>query len=164
MKIIYLSDPTNAIKPDRDILYSLKKKAEVKAIDIRKFDISKDMKKAIKNVMNCDLFLFHGQLGKFNRLTHYTIIENLKLLLEGTNAKKVLWFFDKIWMDKMVLLLEFYNSVDYIFLSDETWLKRFETYKIFPLHPAASEKKIKGKFKKELACDMGFYEAMYGVR
>jgi len=160
LKIVYLCDPTNPRLPDKEILYSLKKKAEVKVLDIRKIDL----KKSIKKVLGCDLVLFHGQMGRFDRATYFFILERLKILLEGTEAKKVLWILDKVWGERFELLMYFYDSVDYIFTSDDTWARRFQSEKIFPLHPAASERKIIGKFKKELACDIALIGEIYGGR
>ena len=138
MKIVYICDPQNMRVPDYDILHSLKKKAEVKVLDVRKLDL----KKAIKKVLDCDLVLFHGQMGKFDTATYYFVMERLKVLMEGTKAKKVLWMLDKIWGQRFELLMFFYDSMDYIFVNDDTWLKRVQSEKVFPLHTAASEKRI----------------------
>jgi hypothetical protein len=159
-KIVYLCDPTNPRLPDYEIYRSLKKKAQVKVLDVRKLDL----KKAMKNVLNCDLFLFHGQMGRFDKATYYFILERLKVLLEGTNAKKVLWLLDKIWGERFDILLYFLDSVDHIFVSDGTWAKRFKCDKVSVLHPAASAKKIKGKFRQEYACDIAVTGEMYAGR
>jgi hypothetical protein len=152
MKIVYICDPQNERLPDKEILYSLKKKGEVTVLDVRKIDL----KKSIKVVLNCDMVLFHGEMGNFDRATYLFVLDRLRVLLEGTKAKKVLWMMDKIWGQRFDLLLYFHDVVDYIFVNDDTWLRRFQSEKVFPLHSAASEKIIKGKFRKELACDVAF--------
>jgi len=160
MKIVYISDPDNLRLPDYDILKSLKKKHEVKVLNVRKLDL----KKAIKKVLACDLIIFHGQMGKFDSATYYFVLEQLKILMEGSNAKKALWMLDKIWGPRFQLLQYFYDSVDYIFVNDDTWLRRFRSEKIFPLHPGLPERKYKGHFKKELACDIAYFGEIYGRR
>jgi hypothetical protein len=159
-KIVYLGDFTNEVVPDKNILKSLQKRFEVKKIDVRKFNL----KRSIRDIMGCDLFLFHGQMGNFDKATYYYVLGNLKLLLEGTSAKKVLWMFDKIWFDKFGLLLEFEPIVDKVLVSDGTWMKRFDADKIHTLHPAAPDKPFKGKFRKEFACDIAYFGTVYGDR
>jgi Glycosyl transferases group 1 len=160
-KITYLGDFENPRLPDKDILYSLRKIAKVKAIDVRKFNL----KRAIKDVLGCDLFLFHGQMPNAeDKATYWFIIDRLRVLLQGSNAKKVLWLFDKIWGEKINMILEFANAADYIFVNDGTWLKRFETDNIFPMKQAASNISKRGKFKKEFACDIAYFGDIYGNR
>lgn len=153
MNIVYICDPTNERLPDKEIIYSLKKKGKVKVLDVRRIDL----KRSIKCVLNCDFVLFHGEMGKFDRATYLFVLDRLRVLLEGTKAKKVLWLLDKIWGERFDLLLYFHDVVDYIFVSDETWAKRFASDKVFVLHPAASERKIAGKFRKEMACDIALF-------
>lgn len=160
MKIVYLADVENPLLPDKDIYYSLKKMGDVKVFDVNKME----MKKIVVEAAKCDLFLFHGQIGDIDAGTQYLVLERLRIILGSCKGKKVLWFFEKIWRNKINIMLELYNSVDYIFVNDETWLKRFDTDKVFPLHPAAPEKSIKGKFNKEIACDIALVGNVYGQR
>jgi len=51
-----------------------------------------------------------------------------------------------------------------LFVNDDTWLRRFESDKIFPLHLGCSDKFEKGKFDPELECDIAFIGSLYGER
>jgi hypothetical protein len=141
-------------------LFSLKKKGKVIVHDVRKLD----MKRIVRDVVDCDLFLFHAQIGNYDAATQYLILERFRLILQGCGGKKVLWFFEKIWGSKINIITELHDFVDVIFVNDETWLKRFKTDKIFPLHAAAPEKRIRGKFNKELACDIALIGNLYQGR
>jgi len=160
MDITYLADLQNPFLPDKDILFSLKKYGKVRAVDIRKFDLRKEVKKSLKT----DLFLFHGQMGNFDEQTFNFVLDNLSLFLSGINGKKFLWFFNKIWLDNMKVILKFYDVCDRIYVSDGTWLKRFKTDRIKFLPPACSEKRIRGKFRKEMKCDIALFGGVYGNR
>lgn len=160
IKVVYMCDPTNPRLPDYDIYRSLKKKAKVRVLDVRKIDL----KKAMKTVLDCDLFLFHGQMGRFDKATYYFILERLKILLEGTPAKKVLWMMDKVWGERFDLMLYFMDSIDRVFVSDGTWAKRFQSDKVSVLHPASLAKKMRGKFNKGYSCDVAVIGEAYGGR
>lgn len=160
MKIVYLADLKNPRLPDKDIYYSLKKKGDVKVHDSKMFD----MKKIMRDVVGCDLLLFHGEIGNYDLPTQFLILERMRIILQSCGGKKVMWFFDKIWGQKLNIITELYNFVDAIFINDETWLKRFTSDKIFPLHPAVSDKRTRGRFRKELACDFALIGNIYGNR
>jgi hypothetical protein len=160
MKILYLCNLKDNNVPDKDILFSLKKKGEVKVHDSKMMD----MKKVGKDASEADLLLFHGDIGNEDIGMQFLIIERMKLILQMCTGKKVLWFLDKVWGNKVSLMIELYSSVDYIFVNDETWLKRFKTDKIFPLHCASSEKRYAGKVTPELVCDVALIGNVYGER
>ena len=165
MKILYFGNFKNG-KPtiDQEILFSLKKKAEVIAVDLREFAENEDLTKIINKANQCDLFLFHALIPETNDFYVQLMLERLTALLEGVKCKKVLWFLDKVVGTKMRIITSLLPFVDKLFMVDETWIRRFENEKIFPLHPAASEKVYKGKKKKEYECDIAMLGTLYGER
>jgi len=164
MKITYFGNFKNKIPTiDEDILYSLKKGNEVKSFDLRDFD-DKKMLKIIKAANESDLFLFHGTIADMDDFTMSLILQRITVLLDAIKCKKVMWFLDKVVGTKVKIIMSLVDKLDYIFVSDDTWLRRFESDKIFPLHPGCSEKPIKGRFKKELECDIAFAGSLYGER
>ena len=164
-KILYFANIKSETPTiDQDILYSLKEKAEVTTIDLREFAENKDLKKIVDKANKCDVFLFHALIPETNDFYIQLMLERLTSMLEAITCKKVLWFLDKIVGGKMKVITSLLPFVDYMFLTDGTWSRRFENEKIFVLHPAASEKLKKGKFKKELECDVAVMGSLYGDR
>jgi len=165
MKILYFANIKSETPTiDQDILYSLKKKADVKVVDLREFANEKDIGKIIMKANECDMFLFHALIPETNDLYIQLMLERLVEMLEGMTCKKVLWFLDKVVGSKMKIIINLLPSIDYLFVTDETWKRRFNNEKLFVLHPAASEKKYRGKFKEELKCDIAMLGSLYGER
>ena len=164
-KILYFGNFKNETPTiDEDVLFSLKKQAEVIPIDLREFSEDKDIKKIIDKANKCDVFLFHALIPETNDLYLQLMLERITEMLENITCKKVLWFFDKIAGSKMKIITTLLPSIDYLFVADGTWRKRFENEKLFVLHPAASEKVYNGKFKKDLECDIAILGSLYGDR
>lgn len=164
LKVLYFANLDSEIPTiDQDILYSLKKQAEVITFDIRKFD-DENLQKIIDEANKCDLFLFHALIPDTNEMMLGLILERIGMVMDSIKCKKVLWFLEKIAGNKMKIVTSLMDKVDLVFVSDETWLRRFESDKIFPLHPAAPEKVLVGKFDKELECDIAFVGSIYGER
>lgn len=166
MKFTYLGNFDSEVPTiDQDILYSLKKKGEVFQFDLRKFEDA-DMQKIIEKANESDMFLFHGFIPETNDMMLEMILQRVQILLDNIKCKKVLWFFDKIMGNKVKIITKLMDSVDFIFLNDDTWSRRFSSDKIFPLHHAAPEGAYirNGEYKKELACDIAFVGSMYGER
>lgn len=164
-KVLYFGNFKGEVHSiDQDILYSLKKNSDVIAIDLREFKENEDLKIIVDKANKCDLFLFHAFVPETNELYSQLVLERFVVMLEAIKCKKVLWFLDKIVGFKMKIITTLYDSLDLIFLADETWLRRFDSDKMFSLHPAASNKVYKGKFKKELSCNIAMLGSLYGER
>jgi hypothetical protein len=160
MKILYLCNLKDNNVPDKDILFSLKKRGEVKVHDSKMMD----MKKIGKDAAEADLFLFHADIGNEDIGMQFLILERMKLILQMCTGKKVLWYLDKIVGNKVNIMIDLYSQVDYIFVNDETWVKRFVSDKMFPLHCGAPEKSMAGKLVPELLCDIALIGNVYGER
>jgi hypothetical protein len=164
MKITYFGYFKEGLPiPDNDILYSLKKEHEVYPCDIRKFD-DKDLLQIIEKANKSDMFLFHGSIGEYDDLTFAMILNRISVLLDSIKCKKVMWFFDKIIGSRIKIITTLLDKIDYIFVNDDTWLRRFDSDKIFPLHMGCPDKFYKGKFDPELECDVAFVGNLYGER
>lgn len=165
MKILYFGNFKNEIPTiDQDILFSLKKKAEVVAVDLREFAEDQDIKKIIDKANKCDAFLFHALIPETNELYIQLMVERLTTALEAMTCKKICWFLDRIVGTKMKIVTTLLPFVDHMFIVDGTWARRFENDRIHVLHPAASEKIKKGKKVKELECDVAMIGSLYGER
>ncbi len=164
-KILYFANITSETPTiDQDVLYSLKKQAEVVTVDLKEFTGEENIKKIVDKANECDVFLFHALMPEVSDFYIQLMLERITTLLENITCKKVLWFFDKIVGSKMKIITTLLPSVDAIFLADATWLRRFECEKVFPLHPAASEKPYEGKVKDDLKCDIAMFGSLYGDR
>lgn len=165
MKVLYFGNFNNETPTiDQDILYSLKKKAEVIKVDLREFAKDEDIKKIIMKANECDAFLFHALIPETEDLYVKLMLERLIEMLEGMTCKKILWFLDKVAGSKMQIITHLLPSIDYLFVTDGTWAKRFREEKLHILHPAAPEKVYKGKFNSELSCDIAMVGSLYGER
>ena len=165
MKILYFANLKNETPTiDQDILYSLKKQHDVVSIDLREFVEDKDVGKIIMKANECDVFLFHALIPETNDLYIQLMLERIVEMLEGMTCKKVLWFLDKVAGSKMKIITNLLPSVDYLFVADGTWKKRFDHEKLFVLHPAASEKLKRGIVKEDLKCDIAMMGSLYGER
>lgn len=159
-KITYFGNIKDCYPPtiDKQILKELKKVGEVKFFDIKKFN----MKNLIEEANKSDLFLFHGTFEVPDEITFMLMIERIQVILQNIKCKKVLWLLDKVWTDYARLLVGILPYVDKAFLSDGTWIKRFDVEDIYHLPPAGV--KYKGKKKKEYECDIAFIGKIYGHR
>jgi hypothetical protein len=165
MKILYFGNfKSETPTIDQDILYSLKKQAEVVAVDLREFSENEDLTKIVLKANKCDVFLFHALIPENNDFYVQLMLERITTLLEGITCKKVCWFLDKVVGGKMRIVTSLLPFVDYMYVADETWTRRFDCDKIIPLHPGASEKLKKGKFVPELECDIAMVGTLYGDR
>ena len=163
-KVLYFGNFKSEVQTiDQEILYSLKQKSEVFPFDIRSFE-ENDMRKIIEKSKECDIFLFHALIPENNDMILGLIIERLIALLQNVKCKKVLWFMDKIAGNKIKIITGFEPHVDYIFLTDDTWLRRFTSDKLFFLPPASSENIKNGRKKKEFECDIAMCASLYGER
>ncbi len=144
---------------DVEILKALKKVAEVEFFDIKNFD----MEKLVKEANTSDLFLFHGQVPQTDEVTSMLMVERIQVVLQSIKCKKVLWFMEKVWLQKGEIIERLLPEVDYAFFVDETWVRRVKE-EVHPLHPAAPIKVTKGKYRPELACDVAYVGQMYGTR
>lgn len=162
MKICYWGNVKNCPKPteDQEVLKALKEVAEVKFFDIKDFD----MEKLIEGANTSDMFLFHAQVPTADEVTQMLIVERIQLVLQSITCKKVLWFTEKVWMGKANIIERLLPYVDVSFFADETWVRRIKEANVYPLHPAAPIKSLKGKYRPDLACDIAYIGQMYGVR
>ncbi|MCK9370831.1 glycosyltransferase [Candidatus Dojkabacteria bacterium] len=165
MKVLYFGNFKSEVPTiDQDILYSLKKQAEVVQVDLREFAENEDLTKIILKANKCDVFLFHALIPENNDFYVQLMLERLTTLLEGMTCKKVCWFLDRVMGGKMKIVTSLLPHVDYMYMVDETWTRRFENEKIIPLHPGASERLKNGKKKPELECDIAMLGTLYGDR
>ena len=160
MKIIYWCNVENTPKPtiDQDILIALRKVAEVKFFDIKQFD----MEKLIKESESADLFLSHGQVPSSDDVTSMLMVERIQVVLQSIKCKKVLWFMEKVWLNKGNIIEKLLPDVDRAYFTDETWVRKMKEY-IYSLHPAAPQPLI-GTYKPELACDIAYVGQLYSMR
>lgn len=167
MKITYFGNIKDAYPPtiDKQILKELKKvegkngeKADVKFFDIKTFS----MEKLIETANKSDLFLFHGTFEVPDEPTFVLMVERIQVILDNIKCKKYLWLLDKVWADYARLFVALLPKIDKAFVSDGTWLRRFETEDIHFLPPAGI--KYKGKKKEEYECDIAFIGKIYGER
>lgn len=164
-KVLYFGNFKNESPTiDQDILFSLKKQTDVTTVDLREFTGEDNIKKIIDKANKCDVFLFHAFMPETDDFYLQLMLERINTLLANITCKKVLWFVDKIVGNKVKIISTLYDNLDLIFFSDETWLRRFESEKMFPLHPASPEKTYKGRFRKELACNVAMVGNLYGER
>lgn len=160
-KIVYWGNVNDTPRPtiDREVLEALRQIADVQFFDIKDFDMEKLMKAANKS----DMFLFHGQVPTSDEVTEMLMVERIQLVLQGIKCKKVLWFMEKVWMNKGNIIERLLPEVDMAFFADGTWVRRMKE-DIHALHPAAPVKPIKGKYRPELACDVAYLGNLYGPR
>lgn len=158
LKIIYWGNVKNTPRPtiDQEILKALRKVAEVKFFDIKNFDMGKLISEP------SDLFLFHGQIPTSDEVTSMLMVERIQTVLQAVKCKKVLWFMEKVWLNKGNIIERLLPEVDYAFFTDETWVRRMKE-NVYPLHPA-SPKQLRGKYREELACDIAYIGNVYGPR
>lgn len=151
---------------DRDILFSLEKKGKVKTFDIVdtiKFDEEQILKIAEESNKG-DVFLFHGFIPMQDEMLLGLVLERFNVLLSQIKCKRVMWMMDKVMGKEVKIIMTLEKNLDAIFVTDETWLRRFDSDKIFPLHPAASENVYIGNKTDELTCDIAFAGSLYGER
>lgn len=164
LKITYFGNVKKMYRPtiDQEVLKSLKKVADVSFFDIKKFE----MKDLIDKANKSDMFLFHGQVVAPDDITQMLMLERIIAILNAIkpSCKKVMWFIEKVWINRGVTVDRLIPGLDLIFFTDETFLRRMKEPKFFPLHPAAPSKFLKGKFNKDLSCDVAYVGNLYGSR
>jgi hypothetical protein len=164
LKITYFANVKDTFRPtiDQEILKSLKKIADVSFFDIKKFE----MKDLLDAANKSDIFLFHGQIVAPDDITQMMMLERITVILDAIKSpcKKVMWFIEKVWANRGVTVDRLLPALDLVFFTDETFVRRMKEEKIFPLHPAAPHKFLKGKFNKDLSCDIAYVGNLYGTR
>ncbi len=161
LKILYWANVNDTPRPtqDAEILKALREAAEVSFFDIKSFDI----KELIEEANKSDLFLFHAQVPAVDDITSMLMVERIETILKSVTCKKAMWFMDKVWLGKGMVIERLLPHINYAFFSDETWVRRMNE-DVLPLHPAAPIEQIKGTYKPELACDIAMVGSMYGTR
>lgn len=164
MKITYFANVNDTHRPtmDQEILVSLKRVADVSVFDIKKFD----MKDLLETANKSDIFLFHGQVVAPDEITQLMMLERITVILDAIKppCKKVMWFIEKVWINRGITVDRLLPGVDVAFFTDETFARRMKEPNIFALHPAAPNKWFKGVFKKDLSCDIAYVGHLYGSR
>lgn len=163
MKILYLAHLKNNKVRDseEDVKYALEKLGhEVVPIDDRNFK-----KEDVLNVKNPDMFLFHKGGVSQGGMYFYQTMMRLAEILMGLpqKTKKVFWYFDRVWGKREKWMETIIPLVDYGFMTDETWLRRHNYQKLYPLRQGAPEyKPNQGKKKDEFP--IAFVGTVYGPR
>jgi hypothetical protein len=115
--------------------------------------------KQLKNI-KADMFLFHkGGVGK------YISLQDFIILLNHITCKKVMWYFDpiKLFPEREIEIETIAQYIDYGFLVDDTWRRRHKFNNLYSLKEGIGTV-YKGKFRKELECDVAFAGTPYGKR
>ena len=113
MKITYFGNVKDLPNPteDEEILKGLKKVATVKFFDIKNFD----MEKLVESANDSDLFLFHAQIPSTDEVTAMLMVERLQVIVQAIKCKKVLWFMEKVWLQKGEIIDRLFPEVDHAF-------------------------------------------------
>lgn len=163
MKILYfahLKDKKIEL-PNDEILVALENMGH-EVVNIDEYDF--DMQNLIQEANKCDLFLFHrGGCYFHSEHDFFASLSRIITILNEIKCKKVCWYYDKVLSFSNTYLITLEEKVDYIFVNDDTWLRAFETDKIFSLHCGA-ETKRNGKKMKELSTDISMIGMVYGAR
>lgn len=163
MKILYIGNIKHEFIdfPDTYIKNSLEKMGhEVIGFDENEFD----MEKILSYEGKVDLLFFHKGGVNLTEESYFQMsLTRLEILLRGFTCKKVCWFLDKIVSYAGEYIRRIEPMCDYVFVNDDTWLRAFETDKIFSLH-CGIEKETRGVFKKELEGDIAYIGKVYGTR
>jgi len=155
MKIIYFANfqniPSNFV--EEDIKLALEKLGH-EVIPVHERD-----HKQLKNI-KADMFLFHkGGVGT------YLSLQDFILLLNHITCKKVMWYFDpiRLYPEREKEIETIAQYIDYGFLVDDTWRRRHKFTNLYSLKEGVGTV-YKGKFRKELECDIAFAGSLYGKR
>ena len=135
---------------DKDIIKALKQlKHEVILVDSLDFQET------------ADLFLFRNTaIPTDNMPLFFDKSIKLQKTLASLKCKKAFWFTDKVMGLGNDLLEAIIPLVDYVFLNDDTWLRRHDYENVYPLHLGASEIP-EGKYVKKYDADIAFNGDIY---
>ena len=169
MKIIYLGNFDNPYSDttEKHIKYSFEKLGH-KVIPINERDFYQERNQILEKIHyeDIDLFFFHKAGLDMFGIPPEDIVE----LLTCITCQKVFWFFDNVevndpkrkrekWME---LVIPF---VDYGFLTDVTWIRRYKYPNLFPLRMGIGDENLSlGKYQKEYDIPIAFLGAIYGER
>jgi len=164
MQIVYLASfKTEKHTIEKDIKKELERmKHKVVAIDDGDFDPDEVIAKANK----ADLFLFRtGGVITDTVPEFWQTMSRLQYVLNGIKTKKVFWFFDKIIGLGHNWIYNIEPLVDFGFLNDETFCKRHNTDKLYPLHMGVNiDDTYHGAINDKYAYDVAFDGPVYGNR
>jgi hypothetical protein len=111
------------------------------------------------------LFLFHkGGFSTKGDSDMYNSIDKLTYTLNKIECPRVLWFVDKVYMEREILIDRIIDFVDYSFFTDETFLRRHKIPNGFSLKQGCQIKRFKGKKNPAFECDVAFIGDIYGER
>lgn len=169
MKILHFYNKLSLT--DREINSALKKlNHEIIDVDDQEYDIKEVAIKA----NGCDVFFFQtGGVLTYNELSFHSTLQEFINLLGGINgAKKVMWFPHKVWGMSYQLIPNILPFTDYVFLNDDTWIRRHKYQNVFPLHMGTNDTKMRNtatyeeidKLEKKFDCDIAFAGTVYGPR
>jgi hypothetical protein len=155
LKIIYFANFNNLGSNfiEEDIQLALEKLGH-EVIPVHEKDY-----KQLKNI-KADMLLFHkGGVGKYLSLKEFII------LLNHITCKKVMWYFDpiKLFPEREIEIETIIQYIDYGFLVDDTWRRRHKFDNLYSLKEGIGTI-YKGKFRKDLECDIAFAGNIYGKR
>jgi hypothetical protein len=162
-KIIYLGHKDRKYKEIEDgVIDSLK----LMGYKVILFDDQEyKPEEVIEACKGAKMFLFHkgGFLTK-SETEMYASIDKLIYTLSKIDCKKVLWFVDKVWMEREIFIDRIINYVDYSFFTDETFLRRHKIFNAYSLKQGCQIKRFKGKKNPAFECDVAFIGSIYGER
>ena len=153
MKIKYLGNFDNPYSDstEKHIKYALEMRGhKVKTFDEKSFNM--------EDLVNykADIFLFHK--GGVDADSLINILSNI-------TCKKVMWYFDKVWKERIGWMELVVPFVDYAFQTDETWTKRHTYKNVHVLRQGiGNEDTSLGTPKDKYKCDIAFLGSLYGER
>jgi len=170
LKILYLGNFDNPLSDstERHIKYALEELGHtVLAIDESEFkdydrDENVENRVDIKILENndADMFLFHK-----GGVSQYIGLDLLVKLLTYITCPKVCWYLDKVFPDREEYIEYVASYCDYVFLTDETFVKRHSFKNMFPLRQGiGNEDTSLGKVREEYKCDIAFTGNIYEGR
>lgn len=165
MKIIYLANLTSKLeqhKNTNDILYALKKLGhDVTVIDDQNFT-----EEDIFKVKDPDLFLFHkgGMIDEDGQGVDFHI-QRLIGILAKLKCRKVFWFLDKVWDERVRYIYQIMPFVDAGFMTDGTFIRRHNYHKLYDLKQGfRNHDDGYGDYQKKYDCDIAHIGTIYGAR
>jgi len=153
MKILYLGNFDNPYSDatEKHIRYALLQLGhEVEEVNEKNVNPDELVEK------KCDLFLFHkGGMPQ----------EQLLDVLQTMTCKKAMWYFDKVWGDRLIWMDSVVPFIDYAFLTDESWVKRHNLKNTYVVRQGiGNENASLGKYNEKYANEIAFLGSVYGQR
>ena len=170
MKILYLGSFNKSLtdSTEKHIKYALEQLGhQVVAVDedrFKNFNSNEfNENRADVELLNnndADLFLFHkGAVGD------YIGLDLLVKILTYLTCPKVCWYFDKVFPDREEYIEYVSAYSNYVFLTDETFIKRHKFNNLYPLRQGiGNEDTSLGKHREEYDCDVAFMGNPYRGR